>query len=115
MRKEAARRRFSREFKAEAVRQVVGEGRKRREASKEQGINKTLLERCMKQLRNTNAVAPLVAPSRWPMRAKDTSRGYTDQRMVRIRPCPQEAVDMREHSVGSLSVNRPGFPGDPVT
>jgi len=45
------RRRFSREFKLEAVRQVVGEGRTRRDVAEELGINENLLGRWVKQLR----------------------------------------------------------------
>jgi transposase len=46
-----ARRRFSREFKLEAVRQVVGDGRTQREVAKELGINENLLGRWVRQLR----------------------------------------------------------------
>ena len=46
-----ARRRFSREFKLEAVRQVVSEGRTRRAVAEELGINENLLGRWVKQLR----------------------------------------------------------------
>ena len=45
-----ARRRFSREFKLEAVRQVTGEGRTRRAVAEELGINENLLGRWVKQL-----------------------------------------------------------------
>jgi transposase len=45
-----ARRRFSREFKLEAVRQVVSEGRTRRAVAEELGINENLLGRWVKQL-----------------------------------------------------------------
>jgi transposase len=45
-----ARRRFSREFKLEAVRQVVKEGRTRRAVADELGINENLLGRWVKQL-----------------------------------------------------------------
>ena len=38
MREKTARRRFSREFKLEAVRQVIGEGRTRREVAEELGL-----------------------------------------------------------------------------
>lgn len=51
MGEQPARRRFSREFKLEAVRQVVGEGRTRREVAQELGINENLLGRWVKQLR----------------------------------------------------------------
>jgi len=47
-----ARRRFSREFKLEAVRQVVGEGRRQRAVAEELGINENLLGRWVKQLRS---------------------------------------------------------------
>ena len=46
-----ARRRFSREFKLEAVRQVVGEGRTQKAVAEELGINVNLLGRWIKQLR----------------------------------------------------------------
>lgn len=51
MGEKTARRRFSREFKLEAVRQVVGEGRTRREVADELGLNANLLGRWVKQLR----------------------------------------------------------------
>jgi transposase len=51
MGEQPARRRFSREFELEAVRQVVGEGRTRREVAQELGINENLLGRWVKQLR----------------------------------------------------------------
>ena len=47
----AARRRFTREFKLEAVRQVVGEGRSQKAVAEELGINANLLGRWVKQLR----------------------------------------------------------------
>ena len=47
----ATRRRFTREFKLEAVRQVVGEGRTQKAVAEELGINATLLGRWIKQLR----------------------------------------------------------------
>ena len=47
-----ARRRFSREFKLEAVRQVLGEGRRQRAVAEELGINENLLGRWIKQLRS---------------------------------------------------------------
>ena len=45
----SARRRFSREFKLEAVRQVVGDGRTRRAVAEELGVNENLLGRWVKQ------------------------------------------------------------------
>jgi transposase len=45
-----ARRRFSREFKLEAVRQVAREGRTRRAVAEELGVNANLLGRWVKQL-----------------------------------------------------------------
>ena len=47
-----ARRRFSREFKLEAVRQVIGGSRTQREVAKELGINENLLGRWVRQLRD---------------------------------------------------------------
>ena len=47
----AIRRRFTREFKLEAVRQVVGEGRSQKAVAEELGINANLLGRWVKQLR----------------------------------------------------------------
>lgn len=47
----AARRRFTREFKMEAVRQVLGEGRTQKAVAEELGINVNLLGRWIKQLR----------------------------------------------------------------
>ena len=46
-----ARRRFSREFKLEAVRQVVGEGRMQKAVAEELGVNANLLGRWIKQIR----------------------------------------------------------------
>ena len=46
-----ARRRFSREFKVEAARQVLGEGRTQRSVARELGVNENLLGRWVKQLR----------------------------------------------------------------
>lgn len=48
----ATRRRFTREFKLEAVRQVVGEGRTQKAVAEELGINVNLLGRWVKQLRD---------------------------------------------------------------
>ncbi len=45
------RRRFTREFKLEAVRQVVGEGRTQKAVAEELGVNVNLLGRWVKQLR----------------------------------------------------------------
>ncbi len=49
---EQARRRFTREFKLEAVRQVVSEGRTRIQVAKELGLNANLLGRWVKELRS---------------------------------------------------------------
>lgn len=46
------RRRFTREFKLEALRQVVGEGRTQKSVADELGINVNLLGRWVKQLRS---------------------------------------------------------------
>lgn len=46
----ATRRRFTREFKLEAVRQVVGEGRTQKAVAEELGVNANLLGRWIKQL-----------------------------------------------------------------
>jgi transposase len=46
-----ARRRFSKEFKLEAVRQVVGAGRTQKAVAEELGVNVNLLGRWIKQLR----------------------------------------------------------------
>jgi len=48
----AARRRFTREFKLEAVRQVIGEGRTQKAVAEELGVNVNLLGRWIKQLRD---------------------------------------------------------------
>ncbi len=45
------RRRFTKEFKSEAVRQVLGEGRTQREVADELGLNANLLGRWSKQFR----------------------------------------------------------------
>ncbi len=47
----AIRRRFTREFKLEAVRQVVSERRSQKAVAEELGINANLLGRWVKQLR----------------------------------------------------------------
>ena len=49
---EQTRRRFTREFKLEAVRQVVVEGRTRRQVADELGLNANMLGRWIKQLRS---------------------------------------------------------------
>ena len=51
MRQKRERRRFTREFKLEAVRQVVGEGRTQKAVAEELGVNANLLGRWIKQLR----------------------------------------------------------------
>lgn len=48
---EQTRRRFTKEFKLEAVRQVVSEGRTRKQVADELGLNANLLGRWVKQLR----------------------------------------------------------------
>ncbi len=52
---ERTRRRFTREFKLEAVRQVVVEGRTRRQVADELGLNANMLGRWIKQLRSDPA------------------------------------------------------------
>ena len=52
MGEKATRRRFTREFKLEAVRQVVGECRTQKSVADELGINVNLLGRWVKQLRS---------------------------------------------------------------
>ncbi len=47
-----ARRRFTKEFKLEAVRQVVGEGRTQKQVAGELGLNANLLGRWIKQQRS---------------------------------------------------------------
>jgi transposase len=49
---ERTRRRFTRECKLEAVRQVVVEGRTRRQVADELGLNANMLGRWIKQLRS---------------------------------------------------------------
>ena len=46
----AARRRFTREFKLEAIRQVVGEGRTQKAVAEELGVNANLLGRWIKRI-----------------------------------------------------------------
>ncbi len=53
----ATRRRFTREFKLEAVRQVIGEGRTQKQVADELGVNANLLGRWIKQLRTDPAQA----------------------------------------------------------
>ncbi len=45
------RRRFTREFKQEAVRQVVGEGRTHKQVAEELGLNRNVLGRWVKEFR----------------------------------------------------------------
>jgi len=52
MGEQATRRRFTREFKREAVRQVVGEGRTQKQVAEELGLNANLLGRWIKQQRS---------------------------------------------------------------
>ena len=47
-----ARRRFTREFKREAVRQVVGEGRMQKQVAGELGLNSNVLSRWIKEFRS---------------------------------------------------------------
>ncbi len=48
----ATRRRFTREFKLEAVRQVIGDGRTQKQVADELGLNANLLGRWIKQIRS---------------------------------------------------------------
>ena len=52
MGEQATRRRFTREFKREAVRQVVGEGRTQKQVAEELGLNANLLGHWIKQQRS---------------------------------------------------------------
>jgi transposase len=49
---EQTRRRFTKDFQLEAVRQVVAEGRTRAQVARELGLNANLLGRWVKQLRS---------------------------------------------------------------
>ena len=49
---EQTRRRFTREFKLEAVRQVLRDGRTQKQVAEELGLNANLLRRWIKQLRS---------------------------------------------------------------
>ena len=65
---EQTRRRFTREFKLEAVRQVVVEGRTRRQVADELGLNANMLGRWIKQLRSDPAQS---FPGNGNMKARD--------------------------------------------
>jgi transposase len=57
MGKTGTRRRFTREFKLEAVHQVVGEGRTQKQVAEELGLSATLLGRWVKQYRSDSEQA----------------------------------------------------------
>ena len=68
MGEQATRRRFTREFKLAAVRQVVGEGRTQKQVAEELGLNANLLGRWIKQLRADPGQA---FPGRGNLKARD--------------------------------------------
>ena len=63
-----ARRRFSREFKLEAVRQVISEGRAQKDVAAELGLNANVLGRWIKQFR---ADAQQSFPGHGNLKARD--------------------------------------------
>ena len=65
----ATRRRFTREFKLEAVRQVVGEGRTQKAVAEELGLNANLLGRWIKQHRSSDPAQAF--PGHGNLKARD--------------------------------------------
>ena len=73
-----ARRHFTREFKLEAVRQVVGEGRTQKEVAGEFGLNVNLLGRRIKKQRSDQEQS---FPGQGNLKARDGTV-YTRSRLV---------------------------------
>ncbi len=68
MKEQQARRRFTREFKLESVRQVISEGRTQKQVAEELGLNTNVLGRWVKEFR---ADAEQVFPGNGNLKARD--------------------------------------------
>ncbi len=79
---EQTRRRFTREFKLEAVRQVVVEGRTRRQVADELGLNANMLGRWIKQLRSDPAQS---FPGNGNLKARDKEVEDLRRQVARLK------------------------------
>ncbi len=79
---ERTRRRFTREFKLEAVRQVVVEGRTRRQVADELGLNANMLGRWIKQLRSDPAQS---FPGNGNLKARDKEVEDLRRQVARLK------------------------------
>ncbi len=79
---ERTRRRFTREFKFEAVRQVVDEGRTRRQVADELGLNANMLGRWIKQLRSDPAQS---FPGNGNLKARDKEVEDLRRQVARLK------------------------------
>ena len=79
---ERTRRRFTREFKFEAVRQVVVEGRTRRQVADELGLNANMLGRWIKQLRSDPAQS---FPGNGNLKARDKEVEDLRRQVARLK------------------------------
>ena len=79
---ERIRRRFTREFKLEAVRQVVDEGRTRRQVADELGLNANMLGRWIKQLRSDPAQS---FPGNGNLKARDKEVEDLRRQVARLK------------------------------
>ncbi len=68
MEEQQTRRRFTREFKLESVRQVISEGRTQKQVAEELGLNTNVLSRWVKEFR---ADAEQVFPGNGSLKARD--------------------------------------------
>jgi len=68
MEEQQTRRRFTREFKLESVRQVISEGRSQKQVAEELGLNTNVLGRWVKEFR---ADAEQVFPGNGNLKARD--------------------------------------------
>lgn len=68
MEEQQTRRRFTREFKLESVRQVISEGRTQKQVAEELGLNTNVLGRWVKEFR---ADAEQVFPGNGNLKARD--------------------------------------------
>ena len=79
---EQTRRRFTREFKLEAVRQVAVEGRTRRQVADDLGLNANMLGRWIKQLRSDPAQS---FPGNGNLKARDKEVEDLRRQVARLK------------------------------
>ena len=79
---EQTRRRFTREFKLEAVRQVVVEGRTRRQVADELSLNANMLGRWIKQLQSDPAQS---FPGNGNLKARDKEVEDLRRQVARLK------------------------------